>query len=99
MRDDAPRFQEAKKYLRQILDSINKRQLLTLDDIDIPKEQISQLISYIFSDENMKYGIPYIMSYFVPLLDHKLESQILNIRYMTGLLHSWHLLEVSDTSF
>ncbi|MBP9812793.1 hypothetical protein KBC86_05395, partial [Candidatus Gracilibacteria bacterium] len=59
---------------------------------NIPKDELEKLIGIIFSEENMRYGVPYILSYFLGFLDKSLEEQTINFRVLTGFLDYWRTL-------
>jgi|GEM_PF-5380526 len=76
-------------YLNTITASFASNKALNIEDKDIPRVELDILIALIFSEENIQYGIPYIMSYFLDFLDSNLEEQTINVRLLTGLLDFW----------
>jgi hypothetical protein len=79
----------AMHYLNTITASFASDTPLNIEDKDIPRTELDILIALIFSEENIHYGIPYIMSYFLGFLDSNLEEQTISVRLLTGLLDFW----------
>lgn len=76
-------------YMNTIAKSFASDTPLHIEDKDIPKVELDILIALIFSKENIEYGIPYIMPYFLGFLDSSLEDQTINVRLLTGFLDFW----------
>lgn len=79
----------AMQYLNKISISLASQEPLKIEKEEIPKDELEKLIGIIFSEENMRYGVPYILSYFLWFLDKSLEEQTINFRVLTGLLDYW----------
>jgi len=92
-----PLLQKPVEYLNNIVRSIVSR--TPIIGASIWKAEINFLIEYIFSQENIQYGIPYIMSYFLNFIKDSLDKQTINTVYFTGLLDFWRQIGSEDASF
>jgi hypothetical protein len=89
LKDEDGLFGEVVKYLNNIGDVIEYKDKKHAPDMVVKKEALESFLQCVFTEENIEYGIPYIVPYLLEFSDPEYGRQNPRIRYLMWLAHYW----------